>query len=306
MRFPRTHPARPTGNGGRRPRLEPQSGRRRPGPVRPRRRRQQPAARPGRPPAAAGAGALRAGRLRRHRRPVAQEADPGDLRPGQPRPAAHRLRAARVRPLATGATATSRRWPASRAKEHARTEWNEEVWHRLAGNIRFVQGSFDDDDAFDSSPRRWTSLRERTASRATPRSTCRSRRRCSRWCSSRCSAPGWPTTSAAGGWRRVVVEKPFGHDLPSALELNGLVDEVFTGRRRVPHRPLPGQGDGPEPAGAALRQQAVRADLELQLRRLGADHHGRGRRHRRARRRSTTPPAPRATCCRTTCCNCSR
>ena len=32
----------------------------------------------------------------------------------------------------------------------------------------------------------------------------------------------------AGGWRRVVVEKPFGHDLPSALELNKLVDYVFT------------------------------------------------------------------------------
>ena len=32
----------------------------------------------------------------------------------------------------------------------------------------------------------------------------------------------------AGGWRRVVVEKPFGHDLPSSLELNKLVDDVFT------------------------------------------------------------------------------
>ena len=31
-----------------------------------------------------------------------------------------------------------------------------------------------------------------------------------------------------GGWRRVVVEKPFGHDLESGHELNELVDEVFT------------------------------------------------------------------------------
>src|SRR3954452_5547047 len=30
------------------------------------------------------------------------------------------------------------------------------------------------------------------------------------------------------GWRRVVVEKPFGHDLESARELNALVDKVFT------------------------------------------------------------------------------
>jgi glucose-6-phosphate 1-dehydrogenase len=34
----------------------------------------------------------------------------------------------------------------------------------------------------------------------------------------------------AGGWRRVVVEKPFGHDLASARELNTLVDDVFTAR----------------------------------------------------------------------------
>ena len=34
--------------------------------------------------------------------------------------------------------------------------------------------------------------------------------------------------SARGGWRRVVVEKPFGHDLQSGKALNRLVDEVFT------------------------------------------------------------------------------
>jgi glucose-6-phosphate 1-dehydrogenase len=41
----------------------------------------------------------------------------------------------------------------------------------------------------------------------------------------------------AGGWRRVVVEKPFGHDLPSALELNQLVDSVFPAQNvyRIDH-----------------------------------------------------------------------
>jgi glucose-6-phosphate 1-dehydrogenase len=33
---------------------------------------------------------------------------------------------------------------------------------------------------------------------------------------------------ASGGWRRVVVEKPFGTDLNSARQLNALVDDVFT------------------------------------------------------------------------------
>ena len=35
------------------------------------------------------------------------------------------------------------------AEAHARTEFREEVWTRLAESIRFLPGSFDDDDAFD-------------------------------------------------------------------------------------------------------------------------------------------------------------
>ncbi len=116
------------------------------------------------------------------------------------------------------------------AQQHARTPWREETWARLDGNIKFVPGAFDDDDAFDTladTPAR--AAARRTASRATRRSTCPSPRRCSRPCSSRWSAPGMArTTKRSGGWRRVVVEKPFGHDLASARELNQLVDEVFT------------------------------------------------------------------------------
>ena len=39
---------------------------------------------------------------------------------------------------------------------------------------------------------------------------------------------GMASNEQAGGWRRVVVEKPFGHDLQSTRELNALVDDVFT------------------------------------------------------------------------------
>src|SRR5579885_2484730 len=39
---------------------------------------------------------------------------------------------------------------------------------------------------------------------------------------------GMADNDKVGGWRRVVVEKPFGHDLQSARELNALVDDVFT------------------------------------------------------------------------------
>src|SRR3569833_4719461 len=34
------------------------------------------------------------------------------------------------------------------ALNSARTPWREEVWDQLASSVRFVQGSFDDDNAF--------------------------------------------------------------------------------------------------------------------------------------------------------------
>ena len=39
---------------------------------------------------------------------------------------------------------------------------------------------------------------------------------------------GMADNAKSGGWRRVVVEKPFGNDLASAKALNELVDDVFT------------------------------------------------------------------------------
>ena len=65
-------------------------------------RRPQPVARSRRPAAAPRAGAVRARRVRRDRRPGPQEAAACGLRPGQPRPAAGRLRAARLRPPRLG------------------------------------------------------------------------------------------------------------------------------------------------------------------------------------------------------------
>ena len=72
----------------------------------------------------------------------------------------------------------------------------------------------------------------------------------------------------------------------------------------LPHRPLPGQGDGPQPAGLPVRQRHLRAALEPALRRPRADHGGRVDRHRgprrvlrgdrRVARRPPEPPAPAA------------
>jgi len=114
------------------------------------------------------------------------------------------------------------------AMEHARTPWQEDVWQRLAGNMKFVGGSFDDDVAFDSLARTLDELRE---SHGIPGNA-----------AFYLSIPPsqfpmvlrqlertkMADNATAGGWRRVVVEKPFGHDLESSRDLNRLVDEVFT------------------------------------------------------------------------------
>nr|WP_042196934.1 glucose-6-phosphate dehydrogenase [Kibdelosporangium sp. MJ126-NF4]CEL22637.1 Glucose-6-phosphate 1-dehydrogenase [Kibdelosporangium sp. MJ126-NF4]CTQ89779.1 Glucose-6-phosphate 1-dehydrogenase (EC 1.1.1.49) [Kibdelosporangium sp. MJ126-NF4] len=111
-------------------------------------------------------------------------------------------------------------------KEHARTPFRQEVWDRLAEGIRFVQGSFDDDEAFD---RLAQTVRELDEERGTGGNhafylsippaafpvVCKQLAR-----SGLASQDG-------ESWRRVVIEKPFGHDLESARELNGIVNEVF-------------------------------------------------------------------------------
>ena len=116
------------------------------------------------------------------------------------------------------------------AKEHARTTWSEEVWKRLNGNIKFVPGAFDDDAAFDELARTLDELRDSHGIKGNaafylsippsmfPVVLEQMKRTC------------MADNDHNGGWRRVVVEKPFGHNLESAMALNGLVDRVFTAR----------------------------------------------------------------------------
>ena len=111
-------------------------------------------------------------------------------------------------------------------KEHARTPFREATWRQLAEGIRFVEGSFDDDDAFDRLSETVHELDEVRGTEgnhafylSVPPSSfpvvCRQLAR------SGLSQP------REGTWRRVVIEKPFGHDLESARELNAVVSEVF-------------------------------------------------------------------------------
>ena len=111
-------------------------------------------------------------------------------------------------------------------KQHSRTPFRQVIWDRLAEGCRFVQGNFDDDAAF---ARLAETLEKLDADRGTggnhgfylaipPKS--------------------FPAVLEQlhnaglaepqnGSWRRVVIEKPFGHDLDSARELNKVVNSVF-------------------------------------------------------------------------------
>jgi glucose-6-phosphate 1-dehydrogenase len=111
-------------------------------------------------------------------------------------------------------------------RQHARTRFSEEVWKHLAEGFRFVQGTFDDDAAFDTLAE---TLHELDRVRGTggnhafylsipPSAFPMVLRQLKR--SGLCEPQGEE-------WRRVVIEKPFGHDLESAIELNSLVGAVF-------------------------------------------------------------------------------
>ncbi len=107
-----------------------------------------------------------------------------------------------------------------------------------------------------------------------------------------------------GGWTRLIVEKPFGHDAASARALNDLLTRALRRAGDLPHRPLPRQGDRPEHARAAVRKRDLRADLEPTARRPRADHGVPSRSASRAAPGSTSRPARSATSSRTTCSSC--
>jgi glucose-6-phosphate 1-dehydrogenase len=111
-------------------------------------------------------------------------------------------------------------------KEHSRTPFREAVWSSLAEGIRFVPGEFSDHEAFDLLRKTIDDL-DRTRGTGGNHAFY-------------LSVPPKFFPDVVGqlkehglaegpehSWRRVVIEKPFGHDLASAQELNRVVGEVF-------------------------------------------------------------------------------
>jgi glucose-6-phosphate 1-dehydrogenase len=107
-------------------------------------------------------------------------------------------------------------------REHARDPFEEEVWERLADGMHYVTLDFADAKAEDE-------LRDTLTALDKERGTLGNR---VYYFAVPPSAIGMLASEiaqrrGADGWIRLIIEKPFGHDLASARELNSLLQEDF-------------------------------------------------------------------------------
>jgi glucose-6-phosphate 1-dehydrogenase len=111
-------------------------------------------------------------------------------------------------------------------KQYARTEFREDVWQQLAKGIRFVQGEFNDNDAFDRLKATIAELDDKRGTMGNHAFYLSIPPRSFPEVVSQLKRSGL-ADAVDGQWRRVVIEKPFGSDLKTARELNDVVESVF-------------------------------------------------------------------------------
>ncbi|MDN5580998.1 MULTISPECIES: glucose-6-phosphate dehydrogenase [unclassified Corynebacterium] len=110
-------------------------------------------------------------------------------------------------------------------RERVRTPWRQAVWEQLAAGIQFVKGDFVTDSAFDDLAAMTKKMDEERGTGGN-------------WAYYLSVPPQYFSevcnqlersglADSTDGWKRVVIEKPFGHDEESATELNRIVNSVF-------------------------------------------------------------------------------
>jgi glucose-6-phosphate 1-dehydrogenase len=112
-------------------------------------------------------------------------------------------------------------------KEHARTPFREETWAQLMESIRFVQGTFDDPDAFIRLRDTLTDLDTTHGTRGNHAFYLSVPPREFDQVVGRLKEVGLTGRPAEAGWSRIVIEKPFGHSLASAQALEQTVSSAF-------------------------------------------------------------------------------
>jgi glucose-6-phosphate 1-dehydrogenase len=114
----------------------------------------------------------------------------------------------------------------SAVEQYARTPFRADVWEQLSAGMRFVQGEFGDDEAFARLKETVGILDQTRGTRGNHAFYLSIPPKDFEQVCEKLSAHGL-AQGEAGTWRRVVIEKPFGHDLQSARELNSIVESVF-------------------------------------------------------------------------------
>ena len=111
--------------------------------------------------------------------------------------------------------------------QHARTPYNEDLWQQFASGLRFVHGEFDDDDAYVRLAETLDELDRDRGTRGNHAFYLSIPPKAFEVVCQQLADHDLADSEESQGWRRVVIEKPFGHDLESARELNSIVERVF-------------------------------------------------------------------------------
>lgn len=111
-------------------------------------------------------------------------------------------------------------------KQNARTAWSEDVWNQLALGIRFVSGRHDDKDAFARLKKTVDELDKERGTSGNHAFYLSIPPRDFPLVVKQLSESGL-AEAKPGQFRRIVIEKPFGSNLATAVELNEVVEQVF-------------------------------------------------------------------------------
>ncbi len=115
---------------------------------------------------------------------------------------------------------------AEATRKFSRRPVNEELWRRFAANIFYHRSSFDDADGYASLGRELDAIDTRLGTRGNRLFYLASSPTEFDVILENLRASGL-SRAKPGAWSRLIVEKPFGTDLPSARRLNAAVDSAF-------------------------------------------------------------------------------
>ena len=119
-----------------------------------------------------------------------------------------------------------KQWAQSYIQEHCRTPFRQSTWEQLSHGFYFVQGTFDDSDAFVRLKQRVFAVDQECGTYGNHAFYMSIPPKAFSLVSHQL-ADVELTKHSSDTWQRVIIEKPFGHDLASARELDKTVTSVF-------------------------------------------------------------------------------